>query len=131
MKKSDFNILEYINTHCDEINIIIKTCDNSFDIFYQNVIYRNAMSMSILQIGELANSLSPKFKEYTIEQIPWRNIISMRNRFVHGYLSMDMKIVWDTAINDIPKLQTFCNEILKNNQNQNPNDDPEPPRFRP
>jgi uncharacterized protein with HEPN domain len=131
MKKTDFSILETINFHCNEVNIVIQTCKNSFNIFSRNLIYKNSMSMSILQIGELANSLSTDFKEQTTEQIPWRNIINMRNRFAHGYLSMDMEIVWNTAINDIPKLQTFCNEILNKNLNQSPNniDGPSSPRF--
>jgi uncharacterized protein with HEPN domain len=58
----------------------------------------------------------------------------MRNKLIHGYLTVEMSVVWNTAINDIPNLHNFCNDILKNNQNQNENNDndkPNPPRFRP
>jgi uncharacterized protein with HEPN domain len=59
----------------------------------------------------------------------------MRNRFAHGYWKMEFKIIWDTAINDIPKLYSFFNDIIKKEQNQkkknNDNNTGSTPRFRP
>jgi uncharacterized protein with HEPN domain len=85
-----------------------------------------------MQIGELANHFTNEFEAQNQGLIPVKEIVRMRNIIAHGYFSIDLNRIWDTAINDIPKLQSFCNEILKKNLNQNPNDDgPVSPRFRP
>ncbi|MDR1310060.1 MAG: DUF86 domain-containing protein [Deltaproteobacteria bacterium] len=78
-------------------------------------------------MGELANKLSKFFLLNTTEQIPWKQIISMRNRFVHVYETMDDMVIWRTAIEDIPNLYKFCEKFLE------PEEFPPPPspRFRP
>lgn len=37
-------------------------------------------------------------------QIPWMNIISMRNRLIHGYFDINLDIVWKTVVEDLPPL---------------------------
>jgi uncharacterized protein with HEPN domain len=34
--------------------------------------------------------------------VPWRQIIAMRNRVVHGYFEVDLNVLWDVAIGDLP-----------------------------
>ena len=36
--------------------------------------------------------------------IPWREIVGMRNRIVHVYFDIDLRLVWDTVHNDLPML---------------------------
>ena len=65
----------------------------------------------MFQIGELANGLSVEFiKEFN--KMPWKQIIGMRNRIVHGYDTINFEIVWRTAIESIPelnfRLRFFC-----------------------
>ena len=65
----------------------------------------------MFQIGELANGLSIEFlKEYN--KIPWKQIIGMRNRIVHGYDTINLEIVWSTAIESITELKLYCKKIL-------------------
>ena len=65
----------------------------------------------MFQIGELANGLSVGFlKEYN--KISWKQIIGMRNRIVHGYDTINLEIVWNTAVESIPELKSYCKEIL-------------------
>ena len=42
--------------------------------------------------------------------MPWRDIIDMRNVLVHGYITTNASLVWDTCTNDLPTLK---NEITK------------------
>ena len=54
-------------------------------------------------IGEAASGLSAAF----IAQHPearWRQIIATRNRVGHGYFEVDVDILWDVAIIDVPEL---------------------------
>jgi len=47
-------------------------------------------------IGEAANSIPVSIqKKYS--QIPWKQIIAMRNRLIHAYFDVDHDIVWITT----------------------------------
>ncbi len=35
----------------------------------------------------------------------------MRDRLIHGYDDVDVKIVWQTASQEIPKLADFCTRM--------------------
>lgn len=65
---------------------------------------------------ELSKMLSrDTFNETIKEQIssiPWKQIYDMRNCIVHGYDGIEMKIVWETITNDLPKLQKELKDFL-------------------
>mgnify|MGYP006294349943 CR=1 FL=1 len=54
-------------------------------------------------IGEAANNVSPDCQS-RFSQIPWREAIGMRNRIVHAYFEIDLDIVWQVVIQDLPSL---------------------------
>ena len=98
---------------------IIKWCDRvsgkislvSQNEFNNNEDIKEVICFNLFQIGELANGLSIGFiKEYN--KIPWKQIIGMRNRIVHGYDTINLEIVWSTATESIPELKSYCKEIL-------------------
>lgn len=73
---------------------------------------KNAISMCLLQIGELTGKLTDEFKtEY--DEMPWRDIVSIRNRAAHAYGSIDTEILWKIAESDILKLKKYCEKLLK------------------
>ena len=75
-------------------------------------IYRNSITMQILQIGEIAKMLSEELLgEYT--EIPWKMIMRMRDIVAHHYGSLDYGIVWNTSVSDIPGLCMGIKEILQ------------------
>jgi uncharacterized protein with HEPN domain len=54
-------------------------------------------------VGEAAAGVSSETRD-AYPEIPWRNIIGMRNRIVHAYSEIDLDIVWKTAIEELPLL---------------------------
>lgn len=56
----------------------------------------------MIQISENVDKLTAEFKAEC--KIPWRAIKGMRNKIVHEYGVVDMKIVYDTVIKDIPQM---------------------------
>jgi uncharacterized protein with HEPN domain len=54
-------------------------------------------------IGEAASGISDGFRN-THPTIPWKSIIGMRHRLIHGYFDMDLDIVWQTVRTDLPPL---------------------------
>ena len=99
---------------------IIKRCNRIIDKltnlneteFALNEDIKEVVCFNLFQIGELANGLSAEFvKEYN--KMPWKQIIGMRNRIVHGYDTINLEIVWNTANESILELKEYCKEILK------------------
>jgi uncharacterized protein with HEPN domain len=62
-----------------------------------------ALERFIEVIGEAASKVSEVTKERS-PQIPWREIVGMRNRLVHGYASVDHDIVWDVVAGDLAEV---------------------------
>ncbi|MBE0411824.1 MAG: DUF86 domain-containing protein [Anaerolineales bacterium] len=54
-------------------------------------------------VGEAANRVSDDTKE-RYSQIPWGQIVSLRNRLIHGYDAVDLDILWNIIQYDLPPL---------------------------
>jgi len=54
-------------------------------------------------IGEAAARVTDATRT-ALPNLPWRSIVGMRNRLIHGYDVIDPEAVWRTAIEDIPAL---------------------------
>jgi uncharacterized protein with HEPN domain len=61
-------------------------------------------------VGEAATNVS-KDQQSALTEIPWRELVGMRNRIVHAYFDIDLDIVWQTINEDFPflisKLERF------------------------
>ena len=54
-------------------------------------------------VGEAANRVSNPTR-LRFSDIPWAQIISLRNRLIHGYDAVDMDILWKILNEDLPPL---------------------------
>jgi len=63
-------------------------------------------------IGEAAARMGKETKERN-PQIPWAQIIAMRNRLVHLYFDIDLDQVWKALTEDLPALVTQLQEMLE------------------
>lgn len=54
-------------------------------------------------IGEPASRVSEQTRQ-AMADVPWRKVVDMRNRLIHGYFSVDPDIVWATVTRNIPEL---------------------------
>ena len=106
---TDKGILLQIIKRCNRV--VEKVSNISETDFSLNDDIKEVVCFNLFQIGELANVLSVEFiKEYN--KIPWKQIIGMRHRIVHGYDTINLEIVWNTAIESIPELKEYCKGIL-------------------
>jgi uncharacterized protein with HEPN domain len=62
-------------------------------------------------IGEAARKVSQETRNAHPE-IPWSEIIGMRNRLIHEYSRINLQRVWDTIQNDIPRLITLIEPLV-------------------
>ncbi len=77
----------------------------------RNILYQDAMIRSLEVIGEAANRLSEKFRAENPE-FPVYEMTGIRNILIHNYAIVDLRIVWDTAVRDVPVLYQQISEIL-------------------
>jgi len=71
-----------------------------------------ALVKAIEIIGEAAANVTNKYRE-DLPQIPWPNIVGMRNRLIHAYFDINLDILWNTVIEDLPSLITELEKILQ------------------
>lgn len=76
----------------------------SLEQMKEDVMCYHAVVYNIMIIGEAANMLTKEFRESHTE-VPWRQIIDMRNVLVHGYYNTSPLFVWETYTNDLPFLK--------------------------
>jgi uncharacterized protein with HEPN domain len=70
-----------------------------------------AIIKSIEIIGEAASKVTETFKAEN-SNIPWNDIINMRNRLIHAYFDVNLDIVWQTVKTDLPDLIKALEEII-------------------
>ncbi len=79
--------------------------------FSASKINQYAVSLAILQIGELANALPDAYREIHCE-IPWQSVRGMRNIIAHDYMRLDIGLMWKTLSTDLPELMQAVESLL-------------------
>lgn len=74
----------------------------SSDAFAANDEKRAAVERQVFVIGEAAARMPDEWKQ-SVPQIPWRQIVGLRNLLAHGYWVIDAEELWDVAHNKIPE----------------------------
>ncbi len=63
-------------------------------------------------IGEAAAQLGTKFHD-DHRELPWPQIVAMRNVLVHEYFGIDLDEVWKTVEGDLPSLKATIRRLLR------------------
>ncbi len=109
----DRDVLSRIILYCDEVKQTHFRFTDSKEGFMNDFVYRNAIALCVLQIGELAAHLSEDFRT-TYSRVPWRAIKAMRNFVAHQYGDVDPEILWETSHARIEELRAYCGSIVEN-----------------
>lgn len=107
------DILLHIKEDCNDIQKFITGMTQ--EDFEGNKLVRNAVGMSLINIGELVKVLPMDFRE-TYSQLPWRRIAGMRDLAAHKYQTLDVGAVWNVAQKRIPEIMRFIEEYISDNQ---------------
>lgn len=96
----------------DSAKLAVKyLSDISYREFLQETSKQDAVIRRIEIIGEAANRISEESKS-KYNHLPWNKMKGMRNLLIHEYDEIDLKNVWDTVKNDLPKLILDVEKIL-------------------
>lgn len=70
-----------------------------------------ALVKSIEIIGEAAANVTKECRK-ELPQIPWQNIVGMRNRLIHAYFNINLDVLWKTVTEDLPPLIAGLEKIV-------------------
>lgn len=70
-----------------------------------------AVAHMIAQLGELARRLSESARAARSD-VPWRDLMRMRNRVYHDYGGLDLERLRETVTRDLPRLQAAIDAML-------------------
>jgi uncharacterized protein with HEPN domain len=83
--------------------IVDFTAGASLETYRRDRMLRRAVERELEIIGEAARRLSEAFRDAHPE-IPWGQIVGLRNLIAHGYDRVDDERVWRLAIEEVPVL---------------------------
>lgn len=66
---------------------------------------------SIEIIGEAASKVTDETKK-RFPEIPWTNMIAMRNHLIHAYFDIDLDVLWGTIVDDLPPFIEDLEKII-------------------
>jgi uncharacterized protein with HEPN domain len=70
-----------------------------------------ALVKSVEILGEAAGKVSEPAR-VECPQVPWREIVAMRNRLIHGYFDINLDIVWHTVVEELPPLAAALEQAV-------------------
>lgn len=97
----------------DAIHAIERYSIHGQDTFFSEELIQTWIAHHIQIIGEAAASMPSHFRQEHPE-IPWREMIGMRNVLVHRYFGIDRKAIWNVVQHDLPALKKSIGLLLNN-----------------
>ena len=110
MKKDDTVYLRHILDAIEKIEGYLKSV--SAEQFLQDRLLQDGVVRRLEIIGEASRNLSDELRQKHPE-VPWGQIIGLRNRITHAYFNVDLHIVWEIVQNDLSPLKQQVERILE------------------
>ena len=68
--------------------------------------------MNFIILGEASRNIYEEVRKNHPE-VEWKDVMNMRNKLVHEYFGVDLKIIWKTIKEKLPELKNQIENILK------------------
>jgi uncharacterized protein with HEPN domain len=82
-----------------------------FEAFQSDDKTIRAVEMNLIIIGEAAGQIPDDVQE-AHSQIPWSLMRAMRKRMAHVYFSVDERLLWETATEELDELVPLLEAIV-------------------
>lgn len=111
--------LHFLEDIVEAFEKIQRYCNNlTAEQFIHNSLIVDAVLRNLEVIGEAANNLSPEIRKQNPD-IPWSQMIGLRNIVIHEYFGVDLGIIWHIVSKNIPEtyplIVNLSDEIHKKN----------------
>lgn len=103
---------DYIQDIVDAMDKVLKFVkDMSYDEFIQDDKTVFAVVRALEIIGEGVKNIPDDTRE-NYSEIPWKGMAGMRDKVIHEYFGVNLKLVWKTIKERIPEIKPLFDEIL-------------------
>ena len=100
----EFPDVDYLGHIRDAIEKIQRYTSGTGEAeFLRNEIIQDAVIRNLEVVGEAVTKLSSELKA-NYPEVPWLEVSGMRNRLIHGYFGISLKIIWQVVTVDLPVL---------------------------
>jgi len=110
LSENDLSFLIDIVECIMDINEFTK--DIQFHEFENNKMRKLAVERQLEVIGQAANKIS-KYTQNVLDNIPWRNIIGLRNKLAHDYGEILAERIWAISKNSMQELLKELEKIAE------------------
>ncbi len=110
MNKEALIFIKHILDAIEKIESYSKNV--SKENFKKDIQLQDAIIRRIEIIGEATKNIAPEFKN-NHPFVKWKEIIQTRDKIIHHYFGVDLKIIWEIIKEDIPKLKQQMLKIKK------------------
>ena len=113
------------NEFLDHIEDIIEAMDKAefaltnidYNRFVDDFVINFAVARALEIVGEATKRLPQEVRE-AYPDIPWRDMAGMRDRIIHGYDNVDLRLMWDVVKQEIPQIKSQLEQILHDYEGQ-------------
>ncbi len=93
--------------------------------YWQSQRDQDAVIRNIEIVGEAARQIQQHSPEFVTAhpELPWIEMRGMRNKMIHDYFDVDVKVVWGTVKQDLPALKKKIERILNEQSRPSPESD--------
>jgi uncharacterized protein with HEPN domain len=109
MRESKIYLRDIINA-MTSIESFVGNMD--FDQFKDDDKTTSAVIRKLEIIGEAAKNI-PKNITEKYSSVPWKEMAGMRDKLIHFYFGVNLKLVWQTIKHRIPQLKLSIKQILE------------------
>lgn len=100
----------------DIINAMDKVLEFVIDISYDEFIHDDKTVFATVRaleiIGEGVKNIPDDIRR-NYPEIPWKGMAGMRDKVIHEYFGVDLKLVWKTIDERIPEIRPLFDEVLR------------------
>lgn len=97
-KRNPRILIDDILESIEKIDSYIK--NQNFEDFQEDSKTVDAVVRNLEIVGEAANQIPNEVKQ-KFPSIKWRQIVGLRNRVIHEYFGVDLKIIWQEIKKDL------------------------------
>jgi uncharacterized protein with HEPN domain len=91
------------------IEAFVKGMD--FDHFQVDDKTSSAVIRKLEIIGEATKNIPPDITQ-RFQMVPWKEMAGMRDKLIHFYFGVNLKLVWQTVKHRIPQIKPRIQQII-------------------
>ena len=108
---SDFKI--FLNDILEAITSIEEFIGSKkYNEFVKDDKTSSAVLRKLEIIGEAVKHIPNEIRD-EYPQIPWKSVAGLKDKLIHGYFTVDYKLVWGVIENRLPELKLIIIQIIK------------------